>query len=567
MDSPLVSVVLPFYNAEKNLEEVVRSVLDQDYRNLELILVNDASTDESLRVAEGHVQKDSRVRIISHQSNQGCGPGRNTGVANARGKFLFFMDSDDILCQGALKVLLETALDKNIDVIIGSCDQIDERGIVSDHDRDLDHDREEAFGVFDGEEAVRRWLRIDDMFLPVRTWGILIDTELYQRSGLFFISGDHEDLTWTPFLYKAAGKVTYIRDIVVTYRIRTGSLINSPRTIKRISHYARVWQVILTRIQLFELEKFTREFKVFFIGNLLWILCRCPQEREVLKIATGLIRNEMSLASETGQVEDSRNLSYLLEQALFTLSMSGEAKNYDFWRDICYGLGDDVLYKFVFKNLFRIRKSRINGGQYRGDLLDLKAVLDETENGKKTKVPARLRMENKRLREKMMEVSFYLVALLEEIEKRGIDTPVPSLGSNHSDSKKICLSDLNLLFRRLPLVRNFAEGRIIRDLRESGHFSAEFYLRTYGDLDGYQGDLLRHFVRYGGSEGRSPNPYFNSRWYLNSNLAVKRQGINPLYHYLTIGAGEGLWPSPDYGPSEYEGFFSCRGQSRMADWK
>lgn len=567
MDSPLVSVVLPFYNAEKNLGEVIRSVLAQDYRNLELILVNDASTDESLHIAERYDRQDSRVRIISHQSNQGCGPGRNTGVENVRGKYLFFMDSDDILCQGALKVLIATALKENVDLVIGSCDQIDEQGIVSDHDRDMDHDREEAFGVFDGEEAVRRWLRIDDMFLPVRTWGILINTELYRRSGLFFIPGDHEDLTWTPFLYKAAGKVIYIRDIVVTYRIRTGSVINSPRTIKRINGYAQVWKTVLARIQLLELEKFTREFKVFFIGNLIWILSRCPQDREVLKIATGFIRNEMSLASETERVEDSRNLSYLLDQSLYTLSMSGEEKNYDFWRDICYGLGDDILHKFIVKKLKRIRhlllKSRINGSRDRGDLLDLMAVLDETENGSRARVPARLKTENDRLRERMMELSFCMIALLEEIEKRVTDLTVSSLGSNQSGSKKTCFSELQLLFRRLPLVRNFTEGRIIRELRDSGHFSPEFYLGAYGDLDGYQGDLLRHFVRYGGREGRSPNPYFNSRWYLNSNLSVKRKGINPLYHYLTVGAGEGLWPSPDYGPSEYEGFFGRRGRSLL----
>lgn len=420
MDSPLVSVVLPFYNAEKNLGEVIRSVLAQDYRNLELILVNDASTDESLHIAERYDRQDPRVRIISHQSNQGCGPGRNTGVENVRGKYLFFMDSDDILCQGALKVLLETALDENIDVVIGSCDQIDEQGIVSDHDRDMDHDREEAFGVFDGEEAVRRWLRIDDMFLPVRTWGILINTELYRRSGLFFIPGDHEDLTWTPFLYKAAGKVIYIRDIVVTYRIRTGSVINSPRTIKRINGYAHVWEVVLARIRLYELEKFTREFKIFFIGNLIWILGRCPQEREVLRIATGLIRNEMSLANETGQVKDNRNLSYLLEQSFEILSMSGEGGDFAFWRNICHGMGDDILYSFIRNRLYKIRilllASRTKGDRDRGALLDLKESLVKTAVKNRAGDPSELSRENERLRDQMIELSFSLIYILEKIK-------------------------------------------------------------------------------------------------------------------------------------------------------
>jgi hypothetical protein len=258
------------------------------------------------------------------------------------------------------------------------------------------------------------------MFLPVRTWGILIDSELYQDSGLFFIPGDHEDLTWTPFLYKAAGKVIYIRDIVVTYRIRTGSVINSPRTIKRINGYAHVWEVVLARIRQYELEKFTREFKIFFIGNLIWILGRCPQEREVLRIATGLIRNEMSLANETGQVEDNRNLSCLLEQSFGILSMSGEGENFPFWRDICHGMGDDILYSFILNRLHKIRKllltSRIEGCRDRGDLLDLKESLAKTAVKNRVGGPSELRLENERLRDQMIELSFSLIYLLEKIK-------------------------------------------------------------------------------------------------------------------------------------------------------
>jgi len=191
MKSPLISVVLPFYNAQENLEEAVRSVLKQDYGNLELVLVNDASTDRSPRIAEDLREMDSRIRIISHETNKGAGPGRNTGVSHSRGEYIFFLDSDDLLKAGALKLLLETAERDHVGVVIGSCEQLDFEGTISGHDRNMDFGEAAAFGVIDGDEAVRRWLGINGTFLPVRPWGTLIDADLYRRSGLTFCPGEH----------------------------------------------------------------------------------------------------------------------------------------------------------------------------------------------------------------------------------------------------------------------------------------------------------------------------------------------------------------------------------------
>jgi len=105
--------------------------------------------------------------------------------------------------------------------------------------------------------------------------------------------------------------------------------------------------------------------------------------------------------------------------------------------------------------------------------------------------------------------------------------------------------------KRLPLIRGFREAPVIRLIKESGQFSPEFYRANYSDLAGYRGDLLLHFVRYGGYEGRSPNRHFDAKWYLNTNPGVERKGINPLYHFLKVGAVAGLWPSPDYDAREY----------------
>ena len=78
--NPAISVIIPFYNAEEYLKEAAGSVLDHDFEKLELLMVDDASTDRSLEIARNLQQMDPRVRIITHGTNQGAGPARNSGV-------------------------------------------------------------------------------------------------------------------------------------------------------------------------------------------------------------------------------------------------------------------------------------------------------------------------------------------------------------------------------------------------------------------------------------------------------------------------------------------------------
>lgn len=91
----LVSVVTPVYNSEKYIKKTIDSVLAQSYENLELILVDDCSTDYSKKIIEDYKQKDSRIKLISLKKNSGAAIARNTGIKKATGNFIAFIDSDD----------------------------------------------------------------------------------------------------------------------------------------------------------------------------------------------------------------------------------------------------------------------------------------------------------------------------------------------------------------------------------------------------------------------------------------------------------------------------------------
>lgn len=114
---PLVSVVMPIYNADNYLEESLYSVLEQSYKNLQIICVDDGSTDKSSEILDKFKNQDSRISII-HKNNEGAGVARNVGMSKAEGKYIYFFDADDYLKKNAIKVLVKTAEKNSADIVL-----------------------------------------------------------------------------------------------------------------------------------------------------------------------------------------------------------------------------------------------------------------------------------------------------------------------------------------------------------------------------------------------------------------------------------------------------------------
>ena len=96
MRNSIISVIIPVYNVEKYLSRCIESVLNQTYRNLEIIIVDDGSTDDSLNICRRYEKKDKRIKVI-HQDNGGLSSARNKGLMNSTGEYISFVDSDDWL--------------------------------------------------------------------------------------------------------------------------------------------------------------------------------------------------------------------------------------------------------------------------------------------------------------------------------------------------------------------------------------------------------------------------------------------------------------------------------------
>lgn len=126
---PLVSVIIPIYKTERYLEECIASVLEQDYRNIEVILVDDGSPDCCPAICNDYSGKYENIRVI-HQENQGAGAARNRGMEIACGEYLMFVDSDDCLDgKCAVRKLVEKAEEEQADIVTGNFRRFDVSGI------------------------------------------------------------------------------------------------------------------------------------------------------------------------------------------------------------------------------------------------------------------------------------------------------------------------------------------------------------------------------------------------------------------------------------------------------
>ncbi|QQM31253.1 glycosyltransferase [Martelella lutilitoris] len=303
--TPLISVIIPFYGVEAYLEACLKSVVEQDYPNLEIILVDDASPDNSRKIAERFAKSDSRIRIITHAQNQGLGPARNTGAEHALGEYIFFLDSDDFMIDmSALSLLTKNALASKAQIVIGSCVNVFNDGSTSERDAAYAAKKLNAGGGFiSGVEAFRAAMGVsDDYYLPMRAWGVLIDHAFYKETGLEYPNGEHEDLCHAPFLFSASNNILFLPNIVVGYRNRTDSISTSSWSSSQVRRYGAMWEVFKGNIERFSLQSLTQECAIALLGHMVWRIesnsCDDGVAAEVASVGSIFLQSVSSLEND-----------------------------------------------------------------------------------------------------------------------------------------------------------------------------------------------------------------------------------------------------------------------------
>lgn len=137
MNIEKISIIIPIYNVDKYLDKCLDTIINQTYKNLEIILINDGSTDNSLNICKTYAKKDERI-IILNKENEGVSISRNKGIKIATGKYVVFMDADDYVASNHVEHLYNCMIENNVDLVISNAIDIKEDGTIVKNKKNSD---------------------------------------------------------------------------------------------------------------------------------------------------------------------------------------------------------------------------------------------------------------------------------------------------------------------------------------------------------------------------------------------------------------------------------------------
>ena len=222
----MISVIVPVYNIEEYIERCIKSIINQTYSKLEIILVDDGSTDGSGVICDNYAEHDDRI-IVIHKENGGLSSARNAGLEIARGEYIGFVDGDDYINESMYETLLDHIKKENGDMVICGFKEVKE-GSNSSEDNKLS---EEKVTIITGEERYRLITEFD-------TENIVAWNKLYRRTvfeNLRFAVGKlHEDQWIVPYVIEKSERIIKIRDELYYYVTREASISKEKMKPKRM---------------------------------------------------------------------------------------------------------------------------------------------------------------------------------------------------------------------------------------------------------------------------------------------------------------------------------------------
>lgn len=237
-DEPLLSVVVPVYQVEPYLPECLDSVLSGTGREVEVIAVDDASPDGCGALLDGYASRDPRVRVVHVATNVGLGRARNTGLAHTRGRYVWFVDSDDWLPAGSVSAVCQRLADTEPDVLLIDHVEVGPGGQVRHQAWPAEVDAAAAPAALAQRPELLR--------LPLSTSACtkVVRQELLHETGLRFPPGWYEDVAYAYPLLLAAGRIDVLDRVCYSYRRRASDAITtsvSARHFDVFEQYERMW--------------------------------------------------------------------------------------------------------------------------------------------------------------------------------------------------------------------------------------------------------------------------------------------------------------------------------------
>ena len=230
MNGPLVSIGIPVYNVEPYIEKCLLSVLNQTYENIEILVVDDLGTDNSMRIVsklQRNTPRGAYLKIITQSKNGGSGEARNAVINQAQGKYLFFLDSDDYIEPNTIELMVEQAESNQTDVVIASL-----RKVVWNTDKELPTLQYSSFQLIKGKDAFANYVCQDLRWhIAITACNILFLIDFLRRNDIKFLASKDEDALFLSDYYSEVVNAVILPNITYNYVIRPGSKMgNNART-------------------------------------------------------------------------------------------------------------------------------------------------------------------------------------------------------------------------------------------------------------------------------------------------------------------------------------------------
>lgn len=226
MSGPLVSIGIPVYNVEPYIEKCLISVLNQTYTNIEILVIDDCGTDDSMSIVnklQNSHPNGFKISVIRHQNNKGIGEARNTIIDQAKGCYLFFVDSDDFIESETIETLLDVAVENNTDVVFSSCRKVDYK-TLEELPTFAYSTRESFFGKDVFANYVCQDLR---WHVGINVWNIMFKLDFLKRINCRFEARKDEDAVFLSDFYSEVERAVIIPNITYNYVSRPGSIMGN----------------------------------------------------------------------------------------------------------------------------------------------------------------------------------------------------------------------------------------------------------------------------------------------------------------------------------------------------
>ncbi len=229
-----ISIIIPIYNAEQYIDRCINSLIEQEFKEIEIIAVNDGSTDGSMIKLNDYANKDNRIKVIS-QENKGAGAARNNGMSVATGKYIHFLDVDDWITRDLYKVTYETAIKEKSEIVIFNYDTLD---IQTNYMENINLFKSKTI---QGDLYTCDFYKMPRFFInsDVIPWNKLYKRSFIEEIGIKF--DEIECANDRSFYYKTIMKakvITLFPNMFMIYRIgNNGSLIGNKRLNKFECHF------------------------------------------------------------------------------------------------------------------------------------------------------------------------------------------------------------------------------------------------------------------------------------------------------------------------------------------